>query len=477
MRGFLNQIPILLVAIPLAFAFLIPLFKLMSKKLPKFIVLLIALFNASIAIYMALAFKNNGLNIIKYQIGNFIPPFGIEFQVTFVSSMFLLLINSIIFLLGFYYIWDKNFTVKDNYGYAIGFLGAIASSNALIMSNDLFNIFVFFEIATISALIIATSDRKKGYLGSFNYLIYTAIGSVFLLIAILSVYSHNGTLYLFDSVSLATASKNFVLVIGLLFFIALGVEAKLFPFTGWIPHVYGGSTSVSAMLFSVILATSSLYVSFKIFIAQHLVSSQTLFLVFALTTLFIGEISAYLSKDIRVTFGFSSMAQSGVLFAAFILGGNVAKYVIPQFFIIMLSKSIIFFSIFNIGEYKIDNLNGKYKKDLISSLTLAVGGLSLAGMPLLAGFWTKIGMLKAIFYDNHYIVFSIILLSSLFEVFYIFKILQRLYFKNVGEEVNLKYKFKALSLIPLILSLIVLALGIYPQFINQMFNLLLKGGI
>ena len=173
--------PVLLVAIPLLFAFV----AVFLKKIDKALLLAAAVLNVAAAVFLAATF--DGLRIIE--IGGFAPPFGISLVLDEYSLIGVALLNGIFaaMLLMSSKLVQKHATI---------FLVSLAALNGMILTGDLFNLFVFMEIAAISAYIFTAME--KGYKHSFNYLVVGTLGSVLFLFGIILLYNIFGSLNMFD---------------------------------------------------------------------------------------------------------------------------------------------------------------------------------------------------------------------------------------------------------------------------------------
>jgi len=195
---------IFMIVIPLIFAFL----SVMMKKQSKILLLIASLINVGIVFFL-----EKGQVII----GGFKTPFGISLVVDNYSYFAVILLN-VIFLLGIVLSFDLIGK------YATVLLTALAGINGMILTGDLFNLFVFLEIVAISAYILSSASKK--YEHTVNYLVLGSIGSVFYLLGIVLIYSMVGSLNMMDLSTKLTSLTDLQLYVPIiLIFIGLAVEA------------------------------------------------------------------------------------------------------------------------------------------------------------------------------------------------------------------------------------------------------------
>ena len=236
--------PVLIIALPLLIAFLMPLFNYIHKKLPAVIALLTAAFNVWI---ITVNFNEALFNPMVIEIGNWQAPFAINLYLGPLAILAVAVINVIALVLAIYNL-EHDYEINDKF-YSL-FLMIIAGTSGMVMTGDLFNLFVFIEISSVAAYGLTVFSRGDSYEAAFKYIIIGAIGSVFLLMAIGFTYASVGSL---NMAQIANAAENLspqlMRIITLLFMIGIGIEAELFPLNLWVPDVYSEApTSVTSIL-------------------------------------------------------------------------------------------------------------------------------------------------------------------------------------------------------------------------------------
>lgn len=443
--------PILLIAIPLVLAFI----SILMKKSAKYLLLGALLFNVIASV---------SLSTGTYIIGGFKPPFGISLVVdgySFYSVIFLNIMFALTILLAFSYA-DKISSIL---------LVGLAALNGMLLTGDLFNLFVFLEIASIAAYMIIASTKKL--VATFNYLIVATVGSSLYLLGIVLLYAQYGSL---NMVAMGKAMSGGVIssVPIILIFIGLGVEAKLLPMNGWVKGVLKDANPLTGPMIASVYAGVMLMVFGRI-ISDVLILDGNMKLAFSLIaviTVLAGEASAFSSKQLREMLLYSSVAQSGVAALLFING-----LVAPAMMVVLgnvVVKWIMFIIAGHIatsGTDELQALRGIFKSNPLNGLAFTISGLSLIGLPMFFGFAVKMNVLLNLFKAELWWLPIVILLASLVEGAYIISALVVLWnpgnegqLSTDAEETKVTYSIKQVVCVTtVVLSLCLMVLGFAPS--------------
>ena len=233
----INLIP-LFVIIPLGTAFLIAL---TSWKLKRLADILGFLATISLLILSIILIGEKSV----YKIGNWAPPFGINLVYDGLSSLMLIVINLISFAAVIFSIsYMEQYTAK--YKYYTLFLLMVTGMNGVVLTGDMFNLFVFLEIASISSYaLVAFGCENEELEASFKYLVLGSIGSTLLLFGIGLVYSLTGYLNMASiSMALTNINSSMIITMAVVFFIVgFGIKAALVPFHPWLPDAHPSACS------------------------------------------------------------------------------------------------------------------------------------------------------------------------------------------------------------------------------------------
>ncbi|MBS3792364.1 NADH-quinone oxidoreductase subunit F [Candidatus Bipolaricaulota bacterium] len=470
--------PAYLLAVPLGLAFIIPLLKLISERLPKFIPPLGLLFNLIVSALLLPEVSNEPIVV---NIGGFSPPFSINLVAGPVGVILSAFIGMIGFLVAIYSLDYIREGAEEKY-YTL-FLLFLTGATGVVLTGDIFNLFVFFEILCISSYsLVAYLGDKSGVEASVKYLIQGTVGSSFLLLGIGLLYGQFGTLNMADIASQIQATGSASVFFPLVLMVTgLGVEGAIFPLNGWLPDAHSSApSSISAVLSGIAIGIgiySIARVVFTIFGARPVFQ---LLAVIGLLTVLVGELSAFSQDDVKRLLAYSSIGQMGLI--AFGLGIATTEGVtggLFQLFSHGLAKALLFlavgYMIYRSGSMKISSLKGMSKVTPVASLGFAVGAFSLVGLPPFMGFPSKFMVIRAALAKEELlfvVLVAFVLLGTVIEGSYFLRIVQVLYFKKEEPDSEVKHQRAPVSaLIPIcLLMVLIVVIGIYPGLITNFLN-------
>ncbi len=303
------------------------------------------------------------------------------------------------------------------------YLLLIMGANGLVMTQDLFNMFVFLEILSIAtyALTILTKTGKALSAG-FKYMIAGGVASTFFLLGVVFVYYFTGSLNLADLS--AGSFTNVGLVSIFLLSIALFIELKPFPANGWALDVY---QSVDAGIVSVIAVVNSAAIGFTFFKIMPLLPPQflTAFGVAGIVTFLFSNMMGLKQTDAKRLLGYSSIGQMGLLLAALVFTLNAqpgVKYLVigGLFLNHLISKAGLFWLAGIVKQDKIKDWGIlRSRKPLLVLFGLFI--FALSGLPPFAGFWAKWEFVKVLVDAKMFFVLASVLVGSLFELIFLFR--------------------------------------------------------
>jgi formate hydrogenlyase subunit 3/multisubunit Na+/H+ antiporter MnhD subunit len=450
--------PILLIAIPLGLAFL----SIILKKIKVPLLVLGLLFSSMLVFFIEKK---------SYIIGGFKPPFGINLVVDDYNLYFIIIVNVLFLVL----VLANLSAVKPM---ATVLLVASAGLNGLLLTGDLFNLFVFIEIASIAAFILLTMDKQ--FLKVFHYIIIGTLASSLYLLGIVILYAQYGTLNMADMSGLIDGGSITPTIAYLLIFAGLAVEVKLLPFNGWVKGVLETASAFTGPLIGSLYAGVMLVVFGRVFggvlnLSGTMVTSLT---IIGVITLLAGEFMAFQSKHLRQVWLNSSIAQSGLAVILFLQGLHhvavlvIVANIISKFVLYLVSGKIAA----SIGHDKIADLKGIFMNKKALGIAFTITSLSLIGLPLFFGFFVKINILIALFQSSNMWIPALVLIAALIESAYVIRLLVTMW--QVGEEgekpetiekptFSLKVGFVTCA-ISIILGLMFLVSVVYPDLvINQ----------
>ncbi|MEA3499489.1 MAG: proton-conducting transporter membrane subunit [Candidatus Marinimicrobia bacterium] len=476
MNEMISLNPVLLIAVPLGLAFLTPLLGLISKKIAKWLPVVGFLFNLIVALSILPHVLKQPI-IVK--IAGFAPPFGINLFAGPVGMLLATLIALTGLLVAIYAMKYINEGAQQKYH--ILFLLLLTGATGVVLTGDIFNLFVFFEILCISSYaLVAYLGNRAGIESAVKYLIQGSIGSSLLLIGIGLLYGQFGTLNMADLArQIFDYTEPSVFVPMVLMITGLGIEAAIFPLNAWLPDAHSSAPSSISAILSGIAIEVGLYAVIRVLFTIFDVSNFFMFFVFlGVLTILIGEMSAFSQKNIKRMLAYSSIGQIGLIVFAFsistqfgVTGG------LFQMISHTLGKALLFLSagymIYRTGSMEISSFEGIGKKMPLTALLFTIGTLSIIGLPPFIGFSSKFLIIKAALAKGELlftILVAIVLLGTVIEGTYFFKVIQTMYFKDENKEI-VKKESPVTGLIPMfIFAGLIIFIGIFPNFVMKILN-------
>ncbi|MEA1891282.1 MAG: proton-conducting transporter membrane subunit [Campylobacterota bacterium] len=460
---------ILFVALPLLFGFATPIL----SKFGKNGVVYSSTFMQAFLLYLSFSLLLR--TTLHVEVISIAPPLGISFVLNKVSLFFVALFTFLMTLFSLYYIVHRKANAYENETKFFILLNMLlASSIGLVLSSDIFNIYVFFEIAGISAYILSAYKKSPTALeAGLKYILTGAVASVFLLFAIALIYLHIGSLNLaVIAQNFETLSYDVKVLISIVLLVGFGFKVEIFPFNFWVTDVYEGSTSLINALFSGVVVKAYLFVFFHI-VYLFLPSGEfSVFLIYlGAISMLVAEIAGLRQTNLKRLFAYSSLGQVALIFTAFALQNQDA--IQAALFIVLahsLAKFIIFLALAIISK-EYNSLHVETLKELNSPFLRAVmliSMLSLLGIPLFAGFIGKFLVLKSLVASGFLAVLVIIVFASLLESVYYFKLAGFMFAKNARDKkITINFTQK---LVFILLSSTLIIIGIAPFLISLFLN-------
>jgi proton-translocating NADH-quinone oxidoreductase chain N len=468
--------PVLLIAVPLGLAFAVPLFGIISKKIVRFIPVAGLLFNLVVCIILFPEVLEQPIYVF---IGGFSPPFCINLVAGPVGILFSGIIALVGFLVSIYALdYIKEGALEK---YHILYLLLLTGATGVVLTGDIFNLFVFFEILCLSSYsLVAYLGDKAGTESAVKYLIQGALGSSLILMGIGLLYGQFGTLNMADIASNIDSISSISIFLPLVLLITgFGVEAAIFPLNAWLPDAHSSAPSSISAILSGIAIEVGLYAVVRVVFTIFGASDFLMFLLFlGVLTLLIGEMCAFSQDNIKRMLAYSSIGQIGlIVFALSIATSYGVTGGIFQLISHTLGKALMFlaagYMIYHSGSMNISSFEGMGKKMPYTSLAFTIGAFSLVGMPPFIGFPSKFMIVRAALFKQEIlftVLISLVLIATIIEGVYFFRVIQAIYFK--GEKSNQKKeRAPVIALIPLfIFSGLIVIIGIYPKLVTNVLD-------
>lgn len=387
---------------------------------------------------------------INYPIGGWLPPFGIEYVVDIVNAFILLIVAGMGFIVAAYGLRsvEREISERQQHLFWCTYLLCLTGLLGITITGDAFNIFVFLEISSLSSYaLIAMGRNRKALTSSFQYLVMGTIGATFYLIGIGLLYMVTGTLNIADLQARLPDVWHLRPVLAAFGFIVVGVALKLalFPLHLWLPNAYAYAPSVVSTFLAATATKVSVYVLLRVVYTMFGASfafvslpMHWVLLVPAVLAMFAGSFSAIFQTDIKRMLAYSSVAQIGYIVLGIsipIIDGLTASML--HIFNHALMKGALFCALgcvmYRIGSVRIEEMAGLGRDMPWTMACIVIGGLSLIGVPLTAGFVSKWMLLQAALDVGYWWLALLIVLSSMLAVIYVWRVVEAMYFRDRPE--------------------------------------------
>lgn len=453
-----------------------------AKYLNTAVIVLIGLMSA-----IVLGYTMNTGTYYVYMMGHFPAPWGNEIRIGVLEAgmaLFFCIIMLLSLMGGRKKLLQEVEGTKINYYYILTNL-LLSSLLALVYTNDLFTAYVFVEINTISACgLIMIRQNGRTIEAAVRYMIMSLLGSGMLLLGICMLYDLTGHLLMSNiqqSVAQLVASGNYtvpLLVTIALMSVGLAIKSALFPFHTWLPDAYGYSTVSSAAMLSSLVSKGYLFllikiiyrvIGFDVFWDSKIIN---VLFVFGLIGMIFGSLSAMKENDIRRMISFSSVAQIGYIYMGIGLGTKVGM--IAAIFHILAhaaTKSLLFIAAIGLtdvsgGSRKFQDLTGAAYRHKIAGIAFTVGSLSMVGVPMFAGFISKLLFAQAAVVNTGKMLPTLIVLaiSTVLNAIYFMKTVIRIYTPMHTEYESITVKKEKLYAFTLVCFIVLnIVLGVMSQ--------------
>ncbi len=465
--------PVHYIVAPLLAAFAIPLLTKIYKDAARVVPGIVLFYNVIVSFFLMKQVAEVG--IINEIIAGWRPPWGINLVITPFTGFLAAMVS----VLGFT-IWLYGFRFKRTLKggvvkyYEILQMMMIAGAIGVIITGDIFNMFVFIEIVGITAYSLTAFYRNRdGAEAAFKYLLIGSFASVFLLLAILIIYTQTGTLNMAQIAERMEFVPQSMKITALVFFlVALGIEAEMFPLNGWAPDAYSQAPSPTSATFAAVVSVAGVYALIRVvFTLFDVAGIHQYLIIMGFVTMLVGEIAAISQVNLKRMLAYSSIGQVGLVLIAFGIGSKLAVF--GAIFLMLnhgVIKSLLFMTgsyfIYNTDDKRLSAMNGIHKKLPYVAGLFSLGAFAIIGFPPFSGFWSKFYILMAASDQKMLFLIIGILLVTVIELTYYLRVVGRIYFaKEEGEPASHKPSINAVIAMSG-LALFIIVIGIYPDLIT-----------
>lgn len=386
---------------------------------------------------------------ISYELGGWAPPWGIEYRIDAANALVALVVSGIAALTLPYALKSviKEIPEKQHALFYTAFMLCLTGLLGIAQTGDIFNLFVFLEISSLSSYALISLGRQRQALtAAYQYLIMGTIGATFFIIGVGLLYAMTGTLNMADLSQRLPELYNHRTIHTAFAFIMVGFALKLalFPLHLWLPNAYTYAPTVVSVFLAATATKVAVYVMLRMVFSVFGFSfientpADELFILLCVMGILSMSFYAIYQKDSKRLLAYSSVAQIGYMMLGIGLGsvlGVTATMV--HLFNHALMKGALFMAIgalvYRVSSSRLEHFSGLGKQMPWTFGAIVIGGLSLIGVPGTAGFISKWYLVLAAIEKQNWFIVGVILTGSLLAVVYVWKLVEVLYF-NVADK-------------------------------------------
>ena len=439
----LSHLPILQVILPLLGA---PACLILGRgKLAWLFALLISALSFCIAAMLLHTVYHQG--VISYALGGWQAPWGIEYRADALNALIALIVAGIGAVVMPYARRSVAAEVEQANvaGFYAAYLLALAGLLGITLTGDVFNLFVFLEISSLSSYILISQHRdRRALVAAYQYLVVGTIGATFLLIGIGLLYGMTGTLNMADlATRLTQVEETRTVATGFAFIVVgVGIKLALYPLHWWLPNAYTHAPSVASAFLAATATKVAVYVllRFLFTVFGEEFSFRSAFFHSALITLaaaaiIAGSAMAIVQVNVKRLLAYSSVAQIGYMMLGLaMLSGLGLTAATLHLFNHALMKGALFLALgavaLRLGGCGMDSMKGLGQRMPLTMAAFVIGGLSLIGVPGTAGFISKWYLVLAAIELGWWPLIVVILVGSLLAVAYVWRVVEVAYFQS-----------------------------------------------
>jgi multicomponent Na+:H+ antiporter subunit D len=438
-----EHLPILLVVVPLILA---PVAALVGRWRAAWLVAVAACwwaFGASILLLQRVRAEG----VVSYELGGWQAPYGIEYRIDLVSAFVALIVAAIGAVTILYARTSIEREVAEDRGalFYSAFLLCLSGLLGITVTGDVFNVFVFLEISSLSAYaMIALGQDRRALTAAFQYLIMGSVGATFIVIGIGLMYVMTGTLNMADLAERIPAVADNRTIPVAFTFLTVGITLKLalFPLHLWLPNAYTYAPSAVTAFIASTATKVAVYLLlrffFTVFGADFSFGQMNLNMVLmplAVVAILAMSLVAIYQANVKRLLAFSSVAQIGYMVLGISFGSVLGVTAgILHLFNHALMKGALFMAMgcvmYSVGSVRIEKMAGLGKAMPWTMAAFVLAGLSLIGVPLTVGFVSKWYLVQAALEAGLWQVAAVVLVGSLMALAYIWKVVEVAYFQT-----------------------------------------------
>lgn len=370
--------------------------------------------------------------IQSVQIGGWPAPYGITLVADLLSALMVLLAGLTGFCVALYSLASMD-EGRERHGYHALIHILLMGVCGAFLTGDLFNMYVWFEVMLVASFVLMALGGERAQMeGAIKYVTLNLLASAVFLAAVGILYGVAGTLNMADlSVRLSDVGRpGLVTAVSMLFLVAFGIKAAVFPVFSWLPASYHTPPVVVSAVFAGLLTKVGVYALIRVFTLVFVhdpAYTHSIILVVAGLTMVTGVLGAYAQDEFRRILSFHIISQIGYmimglgLYTPMALAGSIfyiAHHIVVKTNLFLVSGIACRIG----GSFHLKDLGGLYRSHPVLSLLFLIPALSLAGVPPLSGFFAKLLLAQAGLHAREWVIVGVSLAVGLVTLMSMMKI-------------------------------------------------------
>jgi len=444
-----SQFPIIVIIAPLITAFLIPVLGWWKRDICYYITILALIISTISSIGFLVEVIEKGT--IHYYLGNWAPPWGIEYTIDHLSAFMAVLLTVVSLNVAIY---SKKSVEQElperTVPYYSIFLLLVTGLLGIVLTGDMFNLYVFLEVASLTAYGLIGLGDDKASLASFRYVIMGTIGACFYLFGVGFLYIITGSLNMVDIAErLPELYHTKVVLAAFAFFIVgIGIKMAVFPMHAWLPDAYTHAPSaVSAFIAPTMTKVAAyalirvMFTVYKPYFSIETIPITTILSWLGIVAMIMGSIYAIRQSDLKRMLAYSSIAQIGYILLGIglanrmgLTGGllHILNHAFMKGCLFLVAGAIIY----KTGIRDIYQFKDLYRKMPYTMTAFTIAAFSMIGIPPTGGFFSKLYLIFGSIDAKQYLFVAVILFSSILNVIYFTNVIKNAYFGPPEEELG-----------------------------------------
>jgi multicomponent Na+:H+ antiporter subunit D len=460
-----EQFPVLIVGLSMFLAYTMLLAGYLNRRLPFFM----SLAMNSFFLILSLFILNHVLTVgpIRYWQGGWRPPWGIEYVIDAMNAYLLVIVIAMVILGLIYSRGNVRHEIEERKHVTFYVLVQLMAAGlyGITVTGDLFNMFIWLEIASLTAYALIAVAGGRALRPAYNYVIMGSIGACLYIFGVCWLYSVTGTLNFADMrllLPLVYDNKAVQMAFAMIV-VGVMIKAYIFPLHLWQPDVYTYAPStISSMMASVhvkvmfYILIRMFYSVFTLEFVRHYIGLDLLICWVAAIAILAGSIWAIKQRNLKRMLAYSSVSQMGYILLGVGLSPlspwglvGAAAHILNH----AIGKGCLFMCAGAISQQEglkdIRDFGGLGKKMPYVCAAFTIAALSMIGIPLTAGFTSKLFLVYASLDAAQYPFVAVLLLSGLLNLVYFWRVIDQMYFvkhKETENTVEVKEKGKPIPL-------------------------------